>query len=344
MKLKRALAAMVLCAILFACFTSSAGAGKEGIPSLFCNDEEWHKDTVSPLIFRNGKYFIPAGLFSMLTYMDVTNIDDNSLLIYNTQNEKYISVLFKEQSAAINGDIVNNVGIFRDDGVYYIDANLACKAVGLKIEYYTSDSGSVSLRITDDNCIFTMEELIDSYISDDEDIFYPDDNNEDVVKRIYLLCTSPDGRELMFPARDNLEAYELEYTMFLDASSTEETILSSIADGEYGFAPLSADELDELNKKVSRYSNRTSRLVLSTGDAEADSILRDRGYCPIVPDFTVNGSTYADGLLVEIIGFLNSKESCTVYLDDYWSSQRLMVLISDIDYNIYVTSNLTDVN
>ncbi len=341
------LTALICTAAVFA-LPSDTKAAAEEIPSLFCNDEEWYKDTVSPLIMRDGVYYIPADLFSMFDYISVTYPNDNNLLIHNTKSGGYISVLFSEQSAAVSGEIHDSVGIFRDDGVYYVDAELVCGAVGLEYEYYTAENGNVSLRVTDENRIFTLEELIGTYFPENEDIYediyIDEEEEEDIVKRIYLLCSSSDGHQLMFPARDNLEYYGLEYTLFLDSSSSEETILSSLADGEYGIKADTVDGLDKLNEKIFRYSRRNSRLTLTTGDAEADRALRDAGYCPIKPDFTVNGATYADGMLTEIIDHLGKYESCTVYLEDCWSSQRMIVLISEIDYKNYVTSNLTDIN
>lgn len=338
------LAALLCTAGMFAVPTDTQAA-ENVLPSLFCNDEEWYKDTVSPLILRDGVYYIPADLCSMFDYISVTYPGSNNLLIHNTVTGEYISVLFREQSAALNGEIHDNVGVFRDDGVYYVDAALVCDAVGLGYDYYTSENGNVSLRVTDENRIFTFDDLISTYFSAPEDIYIDDGNGkEDVVKRIYLLCSSPDGHNLMFPARDNLEYYGLEYTLFLDISSSETTILSAIADGEYGITADSAAGLDALSEKLFPYSRRNSRLTLSTGDADADLALRDAGYCPIRPDFTVNGATYADGMLTEIIDHLGKYESCTVYLEDCWSSQRMIVLISEINYKNYVTSNLTDMN
>lgn len=343
-KAKSAALAAVICLTGSALCVTDADAVEVKIPSLFCNDEEWYKDTVSPLILRDGKYYIPADLFSMFDYISVTVPDDNNLLIHNTDSGEYISILFDEQSAAVNGEIVDDVGIFRYDGVYYSDAGLVCEAVGLGREYYTSENGDVSLRITDDNKIFTLEELIGGYLPDEDELYADEDREEDVVKRIYLLCSSPDGKQLTFPARDNLDFYGLEYTLFLDSSSSADTILASLADGEYGLEADSVESLDKLNEKIFTYSRRSSRLTLSTGDDEADKALRDAGYCTIKPDFTVNGGTYADGMLADIINYLGEHESCTVWLEDCWSSQRMIILISEIDYKNYVTSNLTDIN
>lgn len=343
-KAKTAFLAAILCLEGSVLFTDGAGAAEVRLPSLFCNDEAWYKDTVSPLILRDGEYYIPADLFSMFDYISVTVPKDNNLLIHNTDSGEYISILFDGQSAAVNGDIVEDVGIFRYDGIYYVNADLACEAVGLMNEYYTSENGDVSLRITDEDKILTLEELIGGYLPDEEELFAEEDREEDTVKRIYLLCSSPDGKQLTFPARDNLEFYGLEYTLFLNSSSSADTILSSLANGEYGLEADGAESLDKLNEKIFTYSRRISRLTLSTGDDSADKALRDAGYCTITPDFTVNGGTYADEMLPDIINYLGEHESCTVYLEDCWSSQRMMVLIDEMDYKNYVTSNLTDIN
>lgn len=40
----------------------------------------------------------------------------------NTVTRNYISVLFMERAAAMNGEIIENIDVFRDAGVFYLDA------------------------------------------------------------------------------------------------------------------------------------------------------------------------------------------------------------------------------
>ncbi len=74
----------------------------------------------------------------MFDSVTVTVPREDNLLIQNTATGWYLSVLFRDQTAAENGRILENVGVFRDSGMYYVEAVLACRAVGLETELYSA--------------------------------------------------------------------------------------------------------------------------------------------------------------------------------------------------------------
>lgn len=347
--------ALICCLALF---ISSVSAAEQDIPTLFAGDEAWYKDEVSPLVIRDGVNFIPAELCSMFDYISVTTPTDNNLLIHNTNTGEYISVLFNRQSAAVNGTIVENTPVFRDSGMFYIDAQLAANAVGLELEIYESDNETVSLRLSDENRIFTIAELISAYLPEidtslDENELTDIADEEEVpsyagkLKRIYVLCKSP-VEGAYFHAQENCELYGIGYTWFLDADNDSGDILSALADGEYGVTAESessiAEALDQLNDSISEYTRRKTRLTLTTGDDEQDRMLSEAGYIPIVPDFVVNGASQPDTLLVDIINYIGVAGSCTLYLEDCWNSERMVILLSEINNELYRTANLSDVS
>ena len=106
------------------------------VPTLFYNDDAWYKDSSSPLVERGGEYFVPAEIFKMFDSISVTTPTSDNLLIHNTETGEYISMLFSSQSAAVNGEIIRGVGLFRDSGAYYVNAETVGNAVGIKREYY----------------------------------------------------------------------------------------------------------------------------------------------------------------------------------------------------------------
>lgn len=326
----------------------------EDIPSLFAGDEAWYKDAVSPLVIRDGSCYIPAELCSMFDYISVTTPRDDNLLIHNTNTGEYISVLFSKRSAAVNGEIIRDITVFRDSGMFYVDAELIAEAVGLTLEKYESPEGNISLRLSDDERIFTLDELISAYLPDEEaaedDVLTEIEEEETPsydgkLKRIYVLCESPESEYVQFPAQVNCELYGIEYTMFLRADNTTEDILTAYADGEYGIVADGEDiagALDELNTEISAYTRRKTHFTLSTGDEEKDVELRAAGYIPIVPDFVVNGVSYPDAMLVDIINYIGAAGSCTLYLEDCWNSERMVILLSEINSELYSTANLSD--
>lgn len=337
-------------------------ADEADIPTLFAGDEAWYKDAISPLVIRDGVQFIPAELCSMFDNISVTTPREDNLLIHNTSTGAYISILFSRQSAAVNGNIVENVPVFRDSGMFYVDAALVSDAVGLTLETYESENGSITLRLSDENRIFTLDELISSYLpktdsasdsvlSDlpDEEAF-PSYNGK--LKRIYVLCRSPESSDTPFPAQVNCELYGINYTWFLDSRNSTEDFLGASADGAYGVAvspdavlteeTSAADILDSLNESAAVYTRRRTRFTLSTGDPSEDARLREAGYIPIKPDFIVNGSSQPDALLADIINYIGTFGSCTLLLEDYWNSERMAILLSELGNDLYCTANLSD--
>ena len=90
-------------------------AAETDIPSLFCNNEAWYKDGVAPLVMRDGIAYVPAELFELFDSVSVSSPNDNNLLIHNLLDGRYISILFTERRAAVNGTIYENINTFRDE-------------------------------------------------------------------------------------------------------------------------------------------------------------------------------------------------------------------------------------
>ncbi|MBQ4354752.1 MAG: hypothetical protein IJC71_07640 [Clostridia bacterium] len=344
--------------LLLACLSPAAVlAAPDDIPSLFAQDEAWYKDAVFPLIVRDGIRYIPAQLCAMFDSVEVTLPRDGNLLVCNTETGSYISILFMQQTAVMNGEVIRDVPIFRDNEMYYADASLLAEACGLSLETYEHENGALSLRLYDNDRIFTMEELIASYLpqteAEPEDTLLPELPEESEVpsydgklKRIFVLCKSPQGDDVPFPAQKNCELYGIGYTHFLDARSTAEDMIAASADGSYGLYAPDTDNpvgaLDLCNDSISVYTRRKSHFTLTTGDDAADAALREAGYIPIVPDFVVNGASRPDSLLVSIINYIGTAGSCTLLLEDCWNSERMAILLSELANSLYRTSNLSE--
>ena len=329
----------------------------KNVPSLFAGDEAWHKDTVSPLVIRNGTCFIPADMLALLDGISVTEPKDDNLLIHNSNNKKYISVLFMKRSAAINGRIVEGISVFRDGEVFYVDAYLVANALGLNVETKILENGSTVLRVADENRIFSMNELISMYIESDpmapnDDVLteIPDDNDDTSEKQkyIFVLVKSPDpNSDQTFWALENCKEFGVEYTHFITPGADISEFLEASSLGAYGFIASSenaADELDALNESASHYTRRMTRLTLSTGDADVDDVLRQKGYITIRPDFTANGATNPTILLENMLEYLKKEDSCTILLEDYWSSMRMASFFTALDRTLYRTANLNESN
>lgn len=344
MKLKKILAGILL-AVLCASMTAA-----DDIPTLFHNDEPWYKDGVSPLIERDGKRFIPADIFTMFDYMSVTVPSPNNLLIHNTATGDYVSMLFLEQSALMNGTVHRNISIFRDGGVYYVEADVVCQELGFTTRIYIREDGGISMQICDDTVLSaSLNELVQSYLPSEpeqdgftEDAVIPE-TEESEASLIYLFCGDPDA-SAEFRAHDILKKNGLAYTIFFDAASDPTELIRHGLDGLCGLDKPGneedpAAELDALNEEFAEITRRRLTLTRSTGDEAKDEALRTAGYFPVTPDFTVNGGSNPDALIWEIMLRAERDGSCTVWLEDCWNTVKIADLIGQLNREQYRTAN-----
>ncbi|MBE6617466.1 MAG: hypothetical protein E7627_05980 [Ruminococcaceae bacterium] len=322
------------------------------VPTLFYNDEAWYKDSSSPLVVREGEYYVPAEIFKMFDAISVTTPTSDNLLICNTETGEYISILFSSQSAAVNGEIVRGVGVLKDSGAFYVNAETVGNAVGIKREYFVAENGKTTLRLFDSGRKLSLGTLIKNYTIEEEDHSEGTTGTINVLKRIYILVKSPSNISPEYVAKYRLDEYGLNYTMLLTSQVEIDDVLEASAMGVYGVIPRNrridgvdiAAELDGTNELFMPYTKRHARLTLATGNAEEDRILESLGYIPIKPDFTVNGSSDAEAVFTEMIAHVTKYGACTILLEDCWNSGRLAELISEIDYPYYTTSNLAKSN
>lgn len=352
-----ALAAVTV--ILAVLVTSAYAAGEKELPTIIVNDEKWYKDTVSPLIVRDGKNYVPAEVFTMLDYISLTYPNDGNLFLMNTVTRNYISVLFMERAAAMNGEIIENIDVFRDAGVFYLDAEETAQALGISYEYYEKGAGKVGIRFYDENMIFSLTELLRSYTESEQSATNdsPEQSTADntaTVKKIYLFCSTPDDSDAYFPARGNLDYYGLDYTYFVSEETSDERIIELAADGGYCLAlpefnseesktdtaDIIAAYLDSLNTRLKKLTGKVTRYTLTTGDNELDAWLLESGYYALKPDYIVNGASYPDGIVEEMRTLLEERDYVTIFLEDCWNSERMAVLLSEMKSGEIKTANI----
>ena len=352
-----ALAAVTV--VLTLLVASAYAAGEKELPTIIVNDEKWYKDTVSPLIVRDGKNYVPAEVFTMLDYISLTYPNDGNLFLMNTVTRNYISVLFMERAAAMNGEIIENIDVFRDAGVFYLDAEETAQALGISYEYYEKGAGKVGIRFYDENMIFSLTELLRSYTESEQNTTNdsPEQNTADntaTVKKIYLFCSTPDDSDAYFPARGNLDYYGLDYTYFVSEETSDERIIELAADGGYCLAlpefnseesktdtaDIIAAYLDSLNTRLKKLTGKVTRYTLTTGDDELDAWLLENGYYALKPDYIVNGASYPDGIVEEMRTLLEERDYVTIFLEDCWNSERMAVLLSEMKSGEIKTANI----
>ncbi len=298
MKHKFQIPALLLTLALALTQTAAVSADENNISSIIVNDDEWYRDGEFPLTVRDGKYYVPAEAFTMFEYIRVTQPKKGNLLITNTTDGRYISILYMEQKAAVNGVIYSGIGVFRRSEKYYVDAEMTASALGISLEARTggksenSESGSgltegmTVLRLYDDSHIFTLDELIETYAMYDEDfdaaqtqpdqaLYYEDGYNyhydyDSDDRRIFVLCTTPAGDEGQFSAASALDDERLDYTAALDEDSAQDRdyVMSNLVKGEVLIIPKGYAE--SRNNAVFSYMDEDE--LESAGEALADKM------------------------------------------------------------------------
>ncbi len=347
-KMKRSrILLLIVCILLAAACISPAVAAEEDVPSIFIGDKEWYRDALCPLITRGGRDYVPVDAFEMADGISVTISKKDNILIHNTATGQYISVIFSNRSAAVNGVIINGMGIFTEEETYYVDAETVSEAIGLKFEVRTVGEARRTVRIFGADVYYTFDELIAPFASGDDDGPQSGELGDSEVsggtKRIYILCAQSETgmNEPQFSANELLRAYGLRYTMFIYDPSRTEDVISAAAQGDYGvFLPYyekstAKERLDRLNGDTKKV---TSRLTHITVDRSGSGI--PDGYFAIEPDFTVNGVMSAGYVYGQITEYFKTHDYCTLFLEDCWNSEQMIVLLSKLDQSKIITSNL----
>jgi len=344
------LAAAVL--FLLSVTLTAAAETEEAVPSLFHNDEAWYKDGAAPLICREDVYYVPAELFDLFEEITVISPTDNNLLIYNTKDERYVSILFAEGRAAVNGTILEDIHVFRDGSVTYVDAVQVAETVGITAETIPHGEGRVSVRLSDGSELLSTEELMETYYpkEPEEDEFAGlEEEEHPELKRIFVLCREPDPEaDEDDRALDILQKYNMGYTLFLDGDTSTESLLQALAGGEYGILIDSSEEegmdavaaLDAINERFGKITHYRTHFTMSTGTYRTDEQLIEAAYCPVVPDFVVTSSVDADTMFADMLQYLGENNYCFLLLEDCPQTGRMLYLMNMINREQFITSNL----
>ena len=314
----------------------------EDMPSLFRNDLPWYKDTLEPLIMRNGVPYVPADFLGMFPGVSFTMPADNNLLLASADGTSYVSILLDDGTSVVNGEIGDTVGLFRDGTVLYVEAEPVCLALGLGEEL----SDGPTLRITDGNERLTMEQLIGSYLPrEDAAVKTRFDEEPEPARRLFIFCTSPEDAGEYSIERE-LERYGMNCTVFLWHDASPEEILAGQSYGAYGVATTDEEDtagaLAEADERIREMTRRRTRWTLTTEDPETDGKLRAAGFCPLTPDFTVTSLTALDTMMAELEGRLNERNEVYVFLTDCWKGTVAVSLLRALldNHSDWADSNL----
>lgn len=331
---------VLLAAVLMLLFHGSGvlAAGYD-MPTLFHNDEAWYKDSMAPLLMKDGRYHIPADFLGMFPELSVTYHKDGGNLLVARTDGKYVSILFADKTAVIDGVLQTDVGIFRENGYTYVDGEWIAEIFSLTCTYARTENGETVLRLSDASAVRSMDEVMNLYRKEPEETVLPEKESqreppvEDGVRRIYLVTGDNYENPDFTPAEAVVENSGLVCTMFLHERSSAEKLWEYGFTGRAGICAGSVEEADAVNEKLEKWVCRRLEYVLPAAADTDREALRQAGYIVIEPDFVVDYSVDPDVVYGELTAFLQENDSAVVKISGDGCSQRMIALLCNLTAN-----------
>lgn len=136
-------------------------------PSLFHRDEVWYRDSSAGLEIIDGVFYVPVDIFGAFSQIELSmDSPRGEFMVYNRTTRQYISVLFREKIATVNGEEEIYLNLYKlHGGYYYVPAEYFCSVLSLSctVTPSSNENYGVSLRIGDGSETKTFEELLSPY-------------------------------------------------------------------------------------------------------------------------------------------------------------------------------------
>ena len=298
-------------------------------PTLYHNDDVWYKDNGAPLIKKNGQYYIPIDILTMFDTVTLeTHPQDNLLLYADTENgTAYASILYGEQLAAVNGEIVQNVEIFRQNGYYYLHADWICKILGLTTEYGKNAAGETVLRIANGESRRSLTELAEANRADTGTADTPDytdmADRDDAAKRIVVYAGGIHAQwELSW-----LDTCGVEVVYLVDEDTPTELLWQTFLTGDCAIAADSAEMADEICDDIAAETYRRPSVVCGNLSDTETVAAAEQGYTVVKPDFMVDSQTNPDTVFNMVVEWLAEHDTVVVSVGLDGCSQRMLALL-----------------
>lgn len=160
-------AAVMLAVCIGASVIFSVRVDAAAAPGIFHNDERWYRDSSAGLERIGNVYYIPVDVFSMFSQIELSmDSRRGEFMLYNRKNGQYISVLYEEKIATVNGEEEIYLSLYRlHGGYFYVPVEYFCQVLSLTCEKIASSNAAygVTVRIHDGSQTQTLEELLKEY-------------------------------------------------------------------------------------------------------------------------------------------------------------------------------------
>lgn len=301
-------------------------------PTLYHNDDVWYKDNGAPLISKNGQYYIPLDILTMFDTVTVETHESNNLLLYADTEDGvvYASILYDDRVAAVNGEIVQDVAIFRQNSCYYLHADWICDILGLTAEYGENMSGETVLRISNGEARRGLTELVEanrvSSAAGDTTTDAVDTETGGARKRIAVFAGSIHAQWEL----DWLKNCGVTVTYLLDTDTAAELAWSALLSGDCALTADSVTEAEQTNDALAAETYR--RLPVLCGNlSETDEIAAAQaGYVVVCPDFIVDSRTNPESVYALLVEWLETHDVAVLRVGLDGCSQRMLVLVAQL--------------
>ena len=136
-------------------------------PGIFHNDERWYKDSAASLEMIDGIPYVPIDVFGMFDDIELSvDIRRGEFMLYNRVSGEFISILYSEKMATVNGAEEVYLNLYKlHGGYYYVPAEYFCSILSLQYEIVASGASvyGKTVRLSDGGQTKTIAELLAIY-------------------------------------------------------------------------------------------------------------------------------------------------------------------------------------
>lgn len=306
--------AICICASVMFCVRVDAAAA----PGIFHNDERWYRDSSAGLEVIGGVHYVPVDVFSMFSRIELSmDSRRGEFMLYNRDTGQYISVLYEEKIATVNGEEEIYLTLYRlHGGYFYVPAEFFCSVLSLNCEIASSSNAAygITLRISDGLQTQTLEDLLKDYdpvrVTTDSSsgdtgpdtppvtVVPPVSSGSDPVERQDYLTFNTVGFDSFSGILDQLKSAGVQAAFFFTAEEMRqypERLLAVVIAGhtvgltcsdaaDAGDILKQAEEANELLYSLMKFRTRLVEVPVKELKAEAADRLAESGY--VLWDFT----------------------------------------------------------
>ncbi|MBQ8208586.1 MAG: hypothetical protein IJZ89_07635 [Clostridia bacterium] len=283
-------------------FSGAIMAEDEDIPTIFINNEAWYKNSLLPLMVRDGEQLVPISVFSAFDHITISYKEAYNCYLIESDDGKFISVSTENGRYLAHTGERGDITVLTGESELYISARITADILGLGLEEAVFYDKNV-LRFHYDKHLESLEILIDYYISASDSFigsagiggsairretfsFFADLSDmkaQDI--RTLLDAASEQGISMTFAIPSGFAAGRKNQALLFEIAAAGHTLAISI-DNESMDDPLT--QAKKCNSEIYSLLKKKTLLVLTSGGKNE---LRAVGYTILNNSFRISGTS-----------------------------------------------------